>query len=71
MFMNLQTFDGDKGDIADHVWDIKRKYGEKLIELMDTKSPEERQKYHKEFSLETASRLSLKSIEITQNVTYI
>lgn len=71
MFMTLETFEGDKGDIDDSVWKIKRKYGEKLIELMDTKSPEERQKYHKDFTLETASRLSLKSVEITQNVTYI
>ncbi len=70
MFVDMDHFEGDRGGIHDQVWEIKRGYGRKMIELKQL-PPTERLQYHQDFALEVAKRLGLELVDVNRKLEYL
>jgi predicted nucleic acid-binding protein len=70
MFLELERYDGEKGTVNDQVWEIKRLYGQKLLDLAK-KSKTRKEHFHKKFTRRMAKKLNLETVNIFQKVSYL
>lgn len=70
MFLDLNLFQGDKGTVDDHIWQIKADYSKKLISL-GKKTSAKKLSYHKTFTNRMLKKMSLQTVNINQKVSYL
>jgi predicted nucleic acid-binding protein len=70
MFLDLESFNGEKGEVHDRVWELKDGLGEKLRSLAK-KSKANRDKYHQRVVRDCGERLGLQAIQISSPASFV
>jgi predicted nucleic acid-binding protein len=63
MFLELENYNGEKGEIDDKVWTIKTAYGKK-IEKTEKKAPGKRLKHYRNAARKGMKKLGLQMVEL-------